>query len=358
MTKVVVVGAGVVGLTSALVLAERGYSVAVVAESLPTDVPNSSYTSAWAGAHFRPFPSSQPNDPRESSYTRETYQWFKELVKSNPESSVKFVVGEEYIEDAPQRYLQWKAQEQGIEDFKIIDPNQTGRFFPKPVNFGCRYKTWVLNPPLYLAFLMRRLQMSYRVKFIKTRFNTLRNVFLSYPDVSFVVNATGQGLQLDGGYDPLSFPIRGQTLLLRPPSPDHPYKDRTITHQSSDGKWTFVIPRPFDGGVIVGGTKQVNAIHDQPNSQDTQEIVKNARVMFPELFGGPEFDADIVQTNVGFRPARKGGSRIELETVENNTKDRAIVHAYGAGGMGYEMSYGIAKAVAQIVDSKTQVSRL
>lgn len=358
MTKVVVVGAGVVGLTSALVLSEKGYSVAVVAESLPTDVPNSSYTSAWAGAHFRPFPPSQPNDLREGLYTRETYKWFKELVKTNPESSVKFVVGEEYIEDAPQRYLQWAAEEQGIEDFELIDPNKHGRSLPKPVNFGCRYKTWVLNPPLYLAFLMRRLQMNYRVKFVKARFNTLRNVFLTYQDISLVVNATGQGLQLDGGYDPLSFPIRGQTLLVRPSTPDHPYRDRTITHQSSDGKWTFLIPRPFDGGVIIGGTKQVNKIQDWPDHQDTQDIVKSAQVMFPELFGEPEIGADIVQTNVGFRPARKGGSRIELEMVRDNNKDKAIVHAYGAGGMGYEMSYGIAKAVSQIVDSRTVLSRL
>jgi hypothetical protein len=47
-----VLNTGVVGLTTALKLQERGgYRVTIIAETLPSDPKNIRYTSPWAGAH-------------------------------------------------------------------------------------------------------------------------------------------------------------------------------------------------------------------------------------------------------------------------------------------------------------------
>lgn len=43
---------------------------------------------------------------------------------------------------------------------------------------------------------------------------------------------------------------------------------------------------------------------------------------------------------MGRRPAREGGMRIEVEELANG---RAVVHAYGAGGRGFELSRGVAE---------------
>lgn len=51
-TKVTVIGAGVSGLTTALLLQRQGFLVKVIATHLPGDS-SIAYTSPWAGAHWR-----------------------------------------------------------------------------------------------------------------------------------------------------------------------------------------------------------------------------------------------------------------------------------------------------------------
>ena len=43
----IVLGAGVIGLTSALVLTERGYDVTIVARDMPTDLSSQGFASPW-----------------------------------------------------------------------------------------------------------------------------------------------------------------------------------------------------------------------------------------------------------------------------------------------------------------------
>lgn len=185
--------------------------------------------------------------------------------------------------------------------------------------------------------------MVYNVKFEKKNFLSLKRVFEMNPDV-ILINATGKGLQYHGGYDNECYTIRGQTLLVRPPK-DCPYLEKTITHQSKEGFWTFLIPRPLYGGVILGGTKQPNDSYRTARNEDTLAISSRAKTLFPGLFRNGVLD--IISINVGFRPARNGGLRIEMEKVNDNV----VIHAYGAGGMGYELSYGIGTKVKDILYS-------
>lgn len=55
----------------------------------------------------------------------------------------------------------------------------------------------------------------------------------------------------------------------------------------------------------------------------------------------PTVLADIV----GRRPAREGGVRLEVEEREGNK----VVHAYGAGGRGYEISWGVGSEVLELI---------
>lgn len=362
---IVVVGAGVIGLSCALLICEKhkAANVTVVAKYLPTDsLDEPEYTSAWAGAHFRPFPSKNDAEEAEFPLTRITQERFRKLAVSNPESSITFVTGEDFLEDPPQNYLDLlHSYVEGIENFEVIQDKK--ELQSKNAAFGARYTTWVVNPPLYLNFLYNKLNVQHGVKFIKANLTTLKQVY-SIPDVSsnaIVVNCTGQGLQYNGGYDPLSFPIRGQTLLVKPPLPVEAgkYFDRTTTHQGKDGSWTFCINRPFHGGVIVGGTKQPNDWSSKPRQSDTDRILERAAKIFPELMktdvktGAKYFD--VFKINVGFRPARKGGVRIELEKTADGDR---IIHSYGLAGSGYELSWGVATKVDELLTSLLRDSNL
>lgn len=59
---------------------------------------------------------------------------------------------------------------------------------------------------------------------------------------------------------------------------------------------------------------------------------------------------EIVSHNVGLRPAREGGARIELERKVVKGIKVGVVHAYGFGSAGYQQSWGTAEEVAGLVD--------
>lgn len=74
-------------------------------------------------------------------------------------------------------------------------------------------------------------------------------------------------------------------------------------------------------------------------------------------------DIEVVSINVGLRPARQGGARVELEKrkIGDGTKGGAppiakqelgrevsVIHAYGFAGVGYIASLGVAEDVARI----------
>ncbi|ESW95748.1 hypothetical protein KL918_003307 [Ogataea parapolymorpha] len=342
MTKsIVVVGAGVVGLTCAYQLAEEGYDVTIVAKHLPsTSIADSQYTSPWAGAHFRPFPAKTPEEYRDSKLTRSTFQVFKKLATTFPESSIRFMPGTDFIERDDPLYENVSAgYAEGIENFKVLPKSA----LPNGIKFGATYNAWCMNSPMYIQFLERRLEMYYKVKIVQESLGSLQQVAELFPGAT-IVNCSGRGLTYYGGYDPATYPIRGQTLLVKSPK-DCPYNSETVTYQLEDGSFCFVIPRPLDGGVIVGGTKQVGDLYPQVRDADTQKLIENGKKWFPELLIDGEFQ--IKRINVGFRPARHGGVRIEREVVDGTE----VVHCYGFGGSGYEMSWGAGQKVVELVKS-------
>ncbi|SCU78149.1 LAFA_0A05182g1_1 [Lachancea sp. 'fantastica'] len=361
-----IVGSGVIGLSVAyeLLLSSelRPKELHIIAQHFPNESPVShEYTSAWAGAHFRPFPhrpASFESDARESGYTRATYQRMKAISAKFPESTVQLMQGIDYLEDPPQEYDGESPgfNSRSLDNFCKLKAAE----LPPGVKSGFQYDTYCLNAPLYLEFLLAQIQRLcklYKVQLCLRRMSlqSLSQVHDICPANSVIFNCSGRGLQFDGSYDPQCFSIRGQTLLLDAPQ-DSKYSSLTVTHQDKQGNWTFVIKRPaLDGQraqYILGGTKQLDSNSVVPREADTRAILERGRVLFPELMENDEFS--IARVNVGFRPARHGGSRVELE----RTPRGPVVHAYGLGGMGFETSFGVAQHALELFRGKCRCSKL
>ncbi|KAI5970536.1 hypothetical protein CANMA_000445 [Candida margitis] len=354
--QIVIVGAGVLGLTAALTVSENlidEHEIYIIGEYGPHDPRlNTSmsncheYTSPWAGAHFRPFPSANEQDKKEMKMTRETLRYFAEVAVANPESSIQFVDGVEYLQSPNDLYkkVQYGYSEE-MNNFATLNDQQGFT--------GFKYDTWVVNTVVYLQYLYRKLVFQQNVKFIHQKLDNLKQVTTMFKS-PIIINCSGMGLQYNGGYDSQCFPIRGQTLLIKPP---RSFKlDKTVTYQLADGSWIFIIPRPLNGGVILGGTKQKNDTHLGIRQEDTHHLINLGNKYFPDLRkrGGDKSYFDIERVNVGLRPARIGGLNTSVEFHDGHT----VINNYGAGGMGYELSYGASLQVYSNLISVLNKSKL
>ena len=75
--------------------------------------------------------------------------------------------------------------------------------------------------------------------------------------------------------------------------------------------------------------------------------MKRAVQLCPALTGGKGFEhLDVVRHNVGLRPLREGGARLEKENIDGVW----TIHNYGHGGYGYQSSYGCSKEVMGLME--------
>ncbi|KAE8316500.1 Fcf1-domain-containing protein [Aspergillus transmontanensis] len=332
--------AGVIGLTTALRIQEtlhRNQTIQLIARDFPNTT-SLNYASPWAGAHYRPVPGSTPQAFREETQAKQTYTYLKQLAKSDPSSGVAIIEGIEHLENPPSEYLNEKTIQEcygHLDGFRILGKDE----YPEGVKWGARYETAVINSPVYCAYLLRKFVLNGGV----TREYTVmdpREAFYLAPNVRTVVNCSGVGFG-----DERSFIIRGQTCLVRNPC------SQTVTRQNADGSWSFCIPRPLSGGTIIGGTKQPRDYDPNPSVETREKLLANAAKWFP-FASGSEGKFDVIRDIVGRRPAREGGMRIEAEKVGDA---RFVVHAYGAGGRGFELSYGVAGDVVKLMVSNRLV---
>ncbi|KAK9848734.1 D-amino-acid oxidase [Penicillium brevicompactum] len=327
---IVVIGAGVIGLTTALHIQHQNpaQSILLVARDFPSDT-SINYASPWAGAHYRPVPGSSPQALRESNQAQRTYEYLKRTAE--PGAGIEFIQGIEHLEAPPAECLDPQSVHDlysHLDGFRVL----SGEEVPEGVKWGVQYGTYVVNSPVYCAHLLRK----FVLKGGETRRYTLAdlNEAFSFGNVKTVVNCSGIGIG-----DPKAFIIRGQTCLVRNPV------SQTITRQNIDGSWSFCIPRPLDGGTIIGGTKEPHNWDPNPSLETRKRLLANASKWFPfSAESGGKFD--VIRDIVGRRPAREGGMRIEVEKLAG---DRYIVHGYGAGGRGFELSRGVAEDITALM---------
>lgn len=77
--------------------------------------------------------------------------------------------------------------------------------------------------------------------------------------------------------------------------------------------------------------------------------------MVPELTNGQGVKGlDVVRHGVGLRPYREGGPRVERDKIN----DVHLVHSYGHAGFGYQVSFGCAQKVVELVHEALNRAKL
>ncbi|GAO15988.1 uncharacterized protein UV8b_04468 [Ustilaginoidea virens] len=347
-TIIVVVGAGVSGLTTALLLSRnKANDVTIIAKHMPGDC-DIEYASPWAGANFLPM-STRDN----SRWERRTWPEISRLAKEVPEAGIHF---------QPTRILRRDKDMQGpscpIDPIFDRDPwfqtllpgfrELSAAEIPKGHDSGVEFTSVCINTALYLQWLVgqclrngvvfKRAVISH-IKEAKTSSHTGKHA-------SIIINATGLGsLKLGGVQDETMAPSRGQLVLVR-----NELQPMFTTSGTEDGmtELLYTMQRPAGGGTVLGGTYDIGNWESVPDPNIALRIMQRVVDLCPEIAHGKGIQGlSVIRHVAGLRPYRKSGVRVEKERLDDATW---IVHNYGHAGWGYQGSYGCAEGVVELVN--------
>ncbi|WP_133885255.1 FAD-dependent oxidoreductase [Streptomyces sp. BK208] len=307
--EVVVVGGGVIGLTTAVVLAERGRPV-----RLWTRDPVERTTSVVAGGLWWPY-RIEPVALAQAWALR-SLDVYEELAARPEETGVRLLEGV-LGETGPDEVGAWAAARlPGLRASTAAEYAGQGLWARLPV----------IDMSTHLPWLRERLVRAGGV--VEERSVT----DLAEADAPVVVNCTGLGAR-DLVPDPAVRPVRGQLVVVENPG----IRNWLVSADTDSGETTYFLPQP--GRLLLGGTAEEDAWSAEPDPAVAEAIVRRCAALRPEIAG-----ARVLAHRVGLRPARDA-VRLERGTLADG---RRLVHNYGHGGAGVTVAWGCAQEAARL----------
>ncbi len=308
--RVTVVGAGVIGLTCAVRLAEAGVAVDVLARDLPLETASAAGAGLW-------LPDGPGWGEREQGWARAT---LAELTAADADiPGVRLAAGHLLERNVGARRPGW-ADPAGVR----LDP-ATAPAAGYPA--GWRVRLPLADPRRYLPWLTGRLLAAG---------GTLTRLALpALPARGVVVDAAGVAARALAG-DPRVDAVRTQVVLAANPGLDTWWWDAA-------GPFGVL---PAGDLVTVEGPGEPGEWNTTPDAGQTDALLRRAGELVPHLAG-----AVPAGVRVGLRPARPS-VRVEAERrPTDEDADRVVVHCYGHGSGGFTLSWGCADDVLRLVSA-------
>ncbi len=367
---VLVIGAGVSGLTTAVCLAEAGARVAVQAGEPPSQT-----TSAVAGAIWGPHLVGL--DDRVSRWSQITLDRLYELAEKDQPGELSQDDGEPGQRKPDQEEPGQGERERGqgerepgqdknrpgqpgqprhpgtgirlISGRQVAGPDGVpqemvsalagvrpceGTDLPAGYTSGWRYTAPVIAMPAYLDYLTRRLTHAGGTLETGITFGSLSDAARTTAKV--LVNCTGADAH---GFarDPSVVPVRGQAVVVANPGLTEFFigMGRDGAPDGDDLVYVF----PHESTVVLGGTHDTGDWNREPDPATAARILADCADAVPALR-----NAQVIAHTAGLRPTRP---LVRLETGDLGG-GRTLVHNYGHGGAGVTLSWGCAQDAAAL----------
>ena len=310
--EILIIGAGVSGLSTGILLAINKYKPIIWAKDLPPNTTSNKAAAVWYPFHAEPV-------EKVAKWAGETLEYFLTNIVNDRDSGafIKTV-----IEIFPKEESDplWKEY---IKSFR-----RTQRL-PNGYKDGYAVDGVVMITDIYMQYLLDRFNKLGGT--IEKRFvSSLDEALESY---NIVINCTGLGAQQLVN-DSKMFPCRGQIVSI--PHNGFPY---TVFEEKGPNSLAYIIPRRKD--IILGGTLgKKDDFSLETRLDEVNGILARCASLYPEFKG-----VKPTSYKVGLRPARDGGIRLEKELFN----DGLVIHNYGHGGSGFTLSWGCAKEVIKIL---------
>ncbi|MDX2091025.1 MAG: FAD-dependent oxidoreductase [Kofleriaceae bacterium] len=303
--QITVVGAGVIGLTTALTLEEHGHDVRIVAAAEGAHT-----TSSVAGAIWFPYRAGPPE--KVAMWAAHTRDWLERISK-DPDAGIELLTGYEITTDEgmdPPRPW-WAA---GIDVTRA----------PAPVigaPLAWKFAAPRVEPALFLRWLTARLRAAIELRTV---------VDLAAEPGDLVINCTGLGAR-ELASDEQLYPLFGQTVIAEPGATDLGVS--VTDHRDADAIF-YVIPRRHE--LVLGGC----SIPWPPGAAPELHPEVTARILaHAEALGIPI--GSVRTERMGLRPYRL---HVRLE------REGRIIHNYGHGGAGFTLCRGCAEDVVRLLE--------
>lgn len=309
--RVTIIGAGVSGLTTAVVLAEAGVALRVLADEIPGN------TSLAAGAMWGPY----LVEPKHlvDKWSQRSLDVFRQLA-GEAGTGVRVTSGIEasrHEDEAPD----WARSLPLFEPVDAVD-------LPAGFRSGYRFSVPLIDMPTYLDYLLGRLAAAGVVpeqQHVTT--------FGSFPVGSRIINCTGMGA-VALAKDPDLRPIRGQHVVVSNPGLTDFFSEDTGLSED------LLCIYPQGDIVVLGGTALDGVADTSPSPDTAARVLDRCAAVEPKLRS-----ASVLDHRIGLRPTR-AAVRVDIEQVG----DVQVVHNYGHGGAGVTLSWGCAEGVQRLVE--------
>ncbi|XP_069016696.1 D-aspartate oxidase [Embiotoca jacksoni] len=330
--RVAVVGAGVVGFSTAVCISEAlpVCSVTVLAERFSPDITSDVAAGILLAAEYPDIPLE-----RQRRWFKDSFDHLLAVAQSAhaPEAGVMLSSGWQVFREVP------SDQKPFWSDFVIGFRQMTKRElerFPEH-KFGLACTTVKCECSSYLPWLEKRFrEAGGRVQ--QRKVDSLQELSGSF---DLIVNCSGLGSRTLVG-DTMVHPIRGQVLKVEAPWLQHFVRD-------GDGT-TYIYPGIHS--VTVGGTRQEGDWRLQLDEGDGKSILQRCSRLEPSLSR-----AKVLGQRVGLRPGRRN-PRVERELLEVQGRQVPVIHNYGHGGWGVSLAWGTAVDALRLVRECLQETRL
>lgn len=311
--RVHVLGAGVIGLTSAIRLLEAGHTVTVTARELPPHTTSNKAAAVW-------YPFLVEPRTRVRAWANATRVHYDTLLH-DPAAGISLVDLTIYTPEP----LWW------VEELAPADGTRLPDAPVPPGNaLAYRVRTPLIETPLFMAYLMAR---------VDALGGTVAQADVASLDEAArgfhaVVNCTGLGAR-ELAQDARVHAVAGHVIPFASRS-DLPH----VMDEAVDDLDAVCYVFPRRDLCVVGGSEVAGA-GDAVDPALVDRIRRRALALVPQLAA---LDAGPVY--VGLRPGRDE-VRLEATRAADGTP---VIHNYGHGGGGFTLCWGCAADVAEMLD--------
>lgn len=311
--NVLVIGAGVSGLTTALSLLRAGHAVTIWSKESASEFPSTSLN-----AYAMWVPVKIDADPRIERWTDEGFAEFDKLSRvAGTGVAMKKIVVLKTHRDEP-----WFAGK--LSCFRhAVASELTAQYVDGNVLDGAP----VIDPTVYLPWLRAQV-VALGGNFVR---KTVASLSEASADFEVVVNCTSLGsreLAADAGV----YPQRMQVVTVK----GNGFSRVVIDDEGPNQRACIV---PHGNYIKLGAVFDMNGESLEVDNDLVADIIKRCNAMAPDLNVS---EADVLSVVRALRPERSM-PRVEKDTLADG---RTLIHNYGHDGMGYILSHGIAAEIA------------